>query len=56
MGLPIRPYLASISRRFCATGVPAACILTTSRVMSVQIPQVAAWLVKVTRSGVSALT
>lgn len=42
MGLPLRPYLASISRRICATGVPAPCIFITSRVMSVQIPQVAA--------------
>ena len=42
MGLPIVPYRASISRRICAIGVPAWYLIITSRVMSVQIPQVAA--------------
>ena len=56
MGLPTLPYFASMSRRICARGVPARCCDITSRVMSVQMPQVAAWLVQVTRSGVSAFT
>ena len=42
MGLPIAPYLASMSRRICAIGIPAWYLSITSRVMSVQIPQVAA--------------
>jgi hypothetical protein len=56
IGLPTAPYRASMPRRICATGVPAWCCFITSRVMSVQTPQVAAWLVQVTRSGVSAFT
>jgi hypothetical protein len=56
MPLPIPPYVASTSRRIWASGVPARCFVITSRVMSVQTPQVAAWLVNVTRLGVSALT
>jgi hypothetical protein len=55
MGLPILPYFASTSRRIWAGGVPAWSFVITSRVMSVQTPQVAAWLVHVTRSAVSAL-
>jgi hypothetical protein len=44
-----------MSRRISASGVPARCFVITSRVMSVHTPQVAAWLVHVTRSAVSAL-
>ena len=55
MGLPILPYFASMSRRIWAVGIFARYLVITSRVMSVQTPQVAAWLVKVTRVGVSAL-
>ena len=56
MGLPILPYFASMSRRIWAVGTFAWCFVITSRVMSVQTPQVAAWLVYVTRVGVSAFT
>ena len=56
MGLPMRPYCASMSRRICAVGIPAWYFFITSRVMSRQMFQVAAWLVNVTRSGVSAFT
>ena len=56
IGLPMRPYFASTSFRIWAGAVPACCIRITSRVMSVHTPQVAAWLVKVTRSEVSAFT
>ena len=55
IGLPTFPYFSSISRRICAVAMPARCLVITSRVMSVQSPQVAAWLVNVTRSAVSAL-
>ena len=55
MGFPIRPYFASTARRISASGVPARCMVITSRVMSVHTPQVAAWLVNVTVSPVSAL-
>jgi len=56
MGLPTPAYFASTSRRIRAAGVPAWCFFITSRVMSRQTSQVAAWLVNVTRSAVSALT
>ena len=42
MGLPIRPYFASMSRRICAVDVPAWRCVITSRVMSRQMLQVAA--------------
>jgi len=44
-----------MSRRIWAVGTFAWYFFITSRVMSTQTPQVAAWLVYVTRSGVSAL-
>ena len=56
MGLPAAAYFASMSRRIWASGTFARCLVITSRVMSRQIPQVAAWLVNVTRCGVSAFT
>ena len=56
MGLPTFAYFASIALRISLTGVPLPCISITARVMSVQMPQVAAWLVNVTRSFVSAFT
>ena len=56
IGLPMRPYFASIPRRIFGTSAPAARSFITSRVMSVQTPHVAAWLVNVTRSGADAFT
>lgn len=56
VGGPKRPYFVSISRRILASGVPDLCIFITSRVMSRQIVQVAAWLVNVTRLVDSAFT
>ena len=49
------PYLASIDARTWAGVFPACVSVITSRVMSVQSPQVAAWLVHVVRSPASAL-
>ena len=53
---PKPPYRVSICLRISGNGVPALCIFITSRVMSMQSVQVAAWLVNVTRSAVSVLT
>ena len=50
-------YFASIARRTSISGVPAARICITSRVMARQTVQVAAWLVKVSvPSALVALT
>jgi hypothetical protein len=49
------PYLASIAARICAGDFPACVPCITSRVISVQSPQVAAWLVHVVLSPDSAL-
>ena len=56
VGGPKAPYFVSMSRRIWASGVPAWCMRITSRVMSMHSVQVAAWLVNVTRSAVSAFT
>ncbi len=49
-------YVASIAARIAASDLPSAFMRITSRVMSRQSCQVAAWLVNVTRLGVSSLT
>jgi len=57
VGVALRvPYVASIAARICAGVLPAFVPFITSRVMSVQRLQVAAWLVQVVRSAVSAFT
>jgi hypothetical protein len=55
VGLPKRPYLESTSCRIAPAVAPCPLMRITSRVMSRQMLQVAAWLVKVTVSAVSCL-
>jgi hypothetical protein len=55
VGLPVAPYFASISPRIAAVAIPWPVIRITSRVMSRQRLQVAAWLVNVVDSAVSPL-
>jgi hypothetical protein len=45
-----------MAARISASGLPSAVRRITSRVMSMQSVQVAAWLVNVTRPSVSAFT
>lgn len=55
VGAPNLTYFASMAARISASGLPSAFIRITSRVMSRQSVQVAAWLVNVTRSARSSL-
>jgi hypothetical protein len=55
--MPCRePYFASMAARIWAGVVPCCRPCITSRVMSRQVVQVAAWLVQVVRSADSLLT
>ena len=53
--MPNLPYFVSISCRIAPAVAPCPLMRITSRVMSRQRLQVAAWLVKVTASAVSCL-
>ena len=48
VGSPVGPYVSSITVRIAFSGLPSACITITSRVMVMQMSQLAPWLVKVT--------